>query len=410
MKRLFGLALTALLFIGLFYAPALASGDTIRVMTRNQYLGADLTPVITAGTLEDFITAANAAFAQIAANNFRLRARRLASEVALTKPDVLVLQEVFDFKLNGFNLDPPNPFLDHLAETLNALAARGQIYYEAATVVNFNLQNILIPLDTDGDGIPDLDGLVSVIDRDVILVREGIEYDRLEGLAIDGGLCGVPVPTPDSASPPFPSTLTSTVSMHGCNYTAVVEFISDLLGPITIYRGFVGVDVTVRGENYRVVDTHLEVREVPPGNTSSRILQSLQALELMGTLAATTPADRKLIVAGDFNSCDEDVSVGGIVPPYQIITGTFIPGISFEDIWDTNPLKIFDPNGWTCCQLDDLSNITSELDERIDIIFVRDSNFLPLAYVTGRVPIFPLWFPPNWASDHGGVFAKLIFR
>ncbi|MEJ2102351.1 MAG: endonuclease/exonuclease/phosphatase family protein [Desulfobacterales bacterium] len=410
MKRLFGFALAGLLLLGVFSAPAMAGGDTIRVMTRNQYLGADLTPVITAGTDDEFITAANVAFAQIAANNFRLRARRLATEVALTKPDVLVLQEVFDFKLNGSNADPPSPFLDHLTETLNALDAIGQNYVEAARVVNFDLQDIEITLDTDGDGFPDTPGLVSVTDRDVILVREGIAVTDLTGYFNTGGLCGVPVPTPDSASPPFPPTLTSTVSRHGCNYTAAVEFESDLLGPITIPRGFVGVDVTVRGEIYRVVDTHLEVREVPPGNTNSRILQSLQAVELMGTLAATTPSNRKLIVAGDFNSSDEDVSVGGIIPPYQIITGTFIPGISFEDIWDTNPLKIFDPNGWTCCQLDDLSNIRSELDERIDIIFVRDSNFLPLAYVTGRIPIFPLWFPPNWASDHGGVFSNLIFR
>jgi len=51
----------------------------------------------------------------------------------------------------------------------------------------------------------------------------------------------------------------------------------------------------------------------------------------------------------------------------------------------------------------------SLLNERIDIIFVRGPSFLSLALVTGRVPIFPLNEPPNWVSDHGGVFANLTF-
>lgn len=29
--------------------------------------------------------------------------------------------------------------------------------------------------------------------------------------------------------------------------------------------------------------------------------------------------------------------------------------------------------------------------------------------VTGRLPLFPVFTPPNWASDHAGVFATLIF-
>jgi hypothetical protein len=48
--------------------------------------------------------------------------------------------------------------------------------------------------------------------------------------------------------------------------------------------------------------------------------------------------------------------------------------------------------------------------ERIDVIFVRGGPYKPWALVTGRFPIFPLFFPPNWASDHGGVFGKLFFE
>jgi hypothetical protein len=376
MKRLFGLALAGLLFLGIFSAPAVAGGfhrgDIVKVMTRNQYLGANLDLVVQATTTAEFIAAAEAALAQIAANNFPLRARRLAWEVAITKPDLIGLQEVFNFELNGKNVGPP--FVDHLEETLVALAAKGQSYEVAATVENLD---ITIPIDVDGDGNEDL---VRVLDRDVILFRDD---DDVEEVTIVR-LC-------EDQNP------------DGCNYTDVAQVPSPV-GPITIEHGFVGVDATVRGKTYRFVNTHLEGTG-PTDPDSERKIQSLQADELVETLQYTTPDDLPLILVGDFNSSPDDALVDPDVP-YKIIVNEGF----FADIWDTNLLKFFDPNGLTCCQDDDLLNRTSLLDERLDLIFIRDSSFLPIAFVTGRVPIFPLNKPPNWASDHSGVFGKLIFR
>jgi endonuclease/exonuclease/phosphatase family metal-dependent hydrolase len=393
MKRLWGLVLAVLLILGAFCLPAGAGGDTVRVMTRNQYLGADLTPVITAQSLEDFLDAADDALLQVAFNNFPLRAQRLATEVALTRPDLIGLQEVYDFKLNNENVGPP--FVDHLAQTLDALAAKGQRYVVAAIAVNLD---ITIPFGLVENTTP---GTVSVLDRDVILVREGIPYKKLKGDYRVGGLCGVPVPNPVSL-PDFPATLQSTPSEDGCNYTIVGQVASPV-GPIAAERSFVGVDVKVRGKKYRFVNTHLEIRLPDPNNPLSAGIQSLQAAELVGSLLYTTPPDRTLILAGDFNSSPVDIDLG-ITPPYLVITGQ-----GFADIWDTNPLKWFDPDGFTCCQSEDLSNRESELYERIDHIFVYDDAFRSLAWVTGKVPIFPLWLPPNWSSDHGGMFAKLTF-
>jgi len=161
----------------------------------------------------------------------------------------------------------------------------------------------------------------------------------------------------------------------------------------------------VRGKTYRFVSTHLEQRQPDPADPSSRILQFLQSVELIGTLQAVTPPDLPLILLGDFNSSSEDESIDSIIPPYQVIVGQ-----GFADVWDTNPLTRFDPEGLTCCEFADLSNRRSDHYERVDIIFVSDTSFLPWAFVTGRVPIFPLRLPPNWASDHRGVFGKLIFR
>ena len=390
MKRLLVLMMAGLLFLSVFSAPAVAGRDIVKVMTRNLYLGADLTPLVLSQTPEEFLAAATAALNQIAANNFPLRAHRLATEIALTKPDLIGLQEVYDFTLGGENIGPP--FVNYLDETLAALATKGQSYEVAATVEHLD---ITIPIAGIGD--------VRVLDRDVILVRKGVTSTPLSGLFTAGGLCGVPIPNP--AFPLFgPPTLTSTPSQDGCNYT-IVAGVNSPVGPITIERGFVGVDATVRGKDYRFVNTHLEIMQPDPTDPNSTIIQSLQSVELVGTLQALTLPDLPLILLGDFNSLPTDPLIDSIVPPYQVITGT-----GYADAWDKNPLKFFDPDGFTCCQLDDLSNTTSILDERIDIIFVRDSSFLPLAFVTGRVPIFPLSQPPNWASDHGGVFGKLIFR
>jgi endonuclease/exonuclease/phosphatase family metal-dependent hydrolase len=397
MKNLFEFTLAGLLFLSVFSAPVIAGGDSIKVLTRNQYLGADLTPVVLARTEEQFRAAAEDALNQIAENYFPLRARRLATEIALTEPDVIGLQEVFNFTVNGSNIGPP--FVDHLAETLDALAAKGQSYDAVAKVEHLDIE---IDIDINGDGIEEK---VRVLDRDVILVREGVDFRPLSGNFATDGLCGVPIPI---TVPGFPPTLMSTESEDGCNYSVVVQVPSPLgPDPITIERGFVGVDVTVRGKDYRVVNTHLE-QNLPSPDPNSAIFQSLQAVELVGTLQFTTPPGLPLILLGDFNSSPEHAPIGSIIPPYQIITSDDFD-MSFADIWDTNRFALFDP-GYTCCQEADLSNRRSILDERIDIIFVRDTSFLSWAFVMGRVPIFPLSWPPNWASDHGGVFGKLIFR
>jgi hypothetical protein len=295
MKRLFGLVLGGLLVLAVFSAPAFANGDTVKVMTRNQYLGADLSPILLAQTPDEFIAALAAAFEQAAANNFPLRVQRFATEVALTEPDLIGLQEVYNFELNGANVGPP--FVDHLTETLDALAAKGQSYVVAAKVINTDLT---IHLDIDGDGDPDS---VSVVDRDVILVRKGIKFTKLAGNFTTGGLCGVPIPNP--------VPMQSVPSADGCNYTVVAQVVSPLGDTIVSKRGFVGVDATVRGKKYRFVNTHLEIRDLDPNNPSSAIFQSLQSVELVATLQSTTPPDRTLILAGDFNSSPEHTPIDG---------------------------------------------------------------------------------------------------
>jgi hypothetical protein len=376
--------------------PARASGlGSIKVMTRNQYLGADLTPVILAQTPEAFIQAATAALHQIAANDFPRRAKALAKEVLLTQPDVIGLQEVFDFELNGQNSGLP--FIDHLTTTMDAFSSIGLHYVVAGTVDNLD---VTLPLDINGDTVAEE---IRIRDRDVILVRAGLSSRSLRGSYLTGGICGVPIPNP-APIPPLPPTLQSQASQDGCTYT-VVAFVNTPFAPIFVKRSFLGVDVNVGGQSYRVVNTHVENRQPDPSNPSSAIIQSLQAVELAGTLRATTPANRTLIALGDYNSSPADTALFGIVPPYMIMRAA-----GFADSWNTNTLAFLDLDGFTCCEEADLSNRRSVLSERVDLTFVLSPvRFLPTAVVTGRLPLSLLNRPPFWASDHGGVFTGFIF-
>jgi len=380
MKRLCGLVLVGLLVLGVFSAPA-GADDTVKVWTQNLYLGADLTPVITApeGGFED---AAKKALEDMAANLFPLRAQRLATEVALNQPDLIALQEVEAISLNdGF---PGPPFVDYLQALLNALALRGQNYEVAAVLINLDLT---VPINLNGDT---QDELVRVVDRDVILVRKGVTYNVLNfGCA------------------------SQSQSEDGCTYSNLAEVKDTPLGTIYIKRGFVGIEATVRGKRVFFVTTHLEEREPLPGDPEAAFYQFAQATELAGTLHALADLvpGVPLILSGDFNSSPQDELVTvpfppyEITPPYQIFTSA---KYGFTDSWTKNPLALLDPKGYTCCQNAELDNRRSLLNERIDIIFIRGGKFLPWEFVTTKVPLITP--APHWASDHGGVFAKLIFR
>ena len=285
MKLLRVLCLFALTL--LLAAPAQANErspfDVVTTMTRNQYFGADINAVLEAQNFEEFFAAALEILAQVEANDFPTRARALAADIARARPDLIGLQEVSDFRLNGQNVGPP--FVDHLQETLDALAELGQSYVVAATVTNLS---VTLPLDVDGDGIFEL---VSIADRDVILAREGIPFERLAGNATEGGLCGVLLPSPV----PNPPQFLSTPSADGCSYSVLATPLTPI-GPFPIQRGFVAIDADVRGNTYRFVNTHLEGQELGPS------VQALQAAELVATLDALTPPGRPILLVGDFNS------------------------------------------------------------------------------------------------------------
>jgi hypothetical protein len=230
----------------------------IKVMTVNQYLGADFASLLAA---PDFSAELVRILEQIAATDFAARAERQAREIARRKPHLVGLQEVWDLRCadldasDGAGCENPaiaDAFVNYLDETLAALAARGADYVDAAVVKNLDLSSIQIPSFLPGvpvfpPGLPfTIDGAVAflvAIDRDVILARKDVA-----ATPVDFG-CAKP-------------------SEDGCNYQVVLRVPLSIppLPPIEVSfeRGFVGVAATVGSKHYRFVNTHPEIREPVP--------------------------------------------------------------------------------------------------------------------------------------------------
>jgi hypothetical protein len=129
------IAAIAILVSGAAFAGSKAD---IHVVTQNQYLGANLGPIITARTSEAVNAAMIQALIDVSNNNYPERVQALAESILDKQPHLVALQEVFAFSC----LDPygtklcgmfSNAFNDHLALTMAALG--GQYPHECAQVV-----------------------------------------------------------------------------------------------------------------------------------------------------------------------------------------------------------------------------------------------------------------------------------
>lgn len=238
-----------MLFMALLFTTQSISAGEIDVMTQNQYLGADLAPVIGAAGADPFDpiafnSAVVAALHQVAANKTVERIDAQAALIKKRQPHFVGLQEVDVFSCadpfaTGACADPSvasafNNFLDL------TLAALNGAYQAAAMVENFKVE--AIPFVLPGYAQP---AFLTVIDHDVILARSDIETET-----VSFGCIGF-------------------VSVDGCNYQLSLP-----AGPFTVLRGYVGVDATVGDSDYRIVTTHLEVKDppIPP------VFQNAQAL------------------------------------------------------------------------------------------------------------------------------------
>jgi endonuclease/exonuclease/phosphatase family metal-dependent hydrolase len=395
--------LTTAIAASLLGAASLASAVDIDVMTQNQYFGTSFAPVLSAATAQPFDPAAfNAAvvsaLSKIAASRPAERVKMHAANIAQRNPDVVGLQEVHKFvcmpitpQVAGQGCEHPSlkaAFTDHLADTVLALKGR---YVEVASVTNLRIDLPQgIPFSTDGVSW----AMVGLADRDAILVRADVSAKVVDLPALIG--CRESSPRD-----------------QGCNYDnggfGPPTFALPTGQTIAVERGYLAVDAKVRGRDYRVFNTHVEERLLVGLLPETRLLQVFQAAELLGAAMNAIPPEGELIVMGDFNSDPADplIEFGGSTypTPYMI----FASG-GFTDTWTMRPQP---GSGFSCCQAEDLSNRTSALFERIDLIWsLRRPGRVVDMKLLGNTMGDKTRPPGNgglWPSDHAFVAAKLFF-
>jgi endonuclease/exonuclease/phosphatase family metal-dependent hydrolase len=382
--RLAGIGLIVALGAALLALPAGAQAEApdvdVKVMTRNLYLGADLTPAIQAPSTNDFIRANGQIVRDVIRNNFPVRAKGLANEILSKKPDLVGLQEVSlwrygplndaaPFSCNGGpNDNPPfgcnftasNVRYDYLRDLMTQLNKNGQQYK-----VLVNQQEFDFEAPTDFNGVPG--------DGDSPANQDGEENDRLTMRDVILTRVGAGV-------------VTSRVTKG--HYRHLYE--PRVGGVVTVHvlRGWNATNVSVRGSHiFRFINTHFEAFGDPT-------IRRDQARELV-TGSGPAVTDLPVVLLGDLNS-DDDTVRGGDRLAYLLLKN-----YGFRERSTANPLS--------CCLKTDIitqggGGRVSDFDHQVDHVLTDAPNFITLvnSAVTGRTPV-----NGYWDSDHAGVFSTL---
>jgi endonuclease/exonuclease/phosphatase family metal-dependent hydrolase len=314
-------ALLAVLALAAVTADAKRSPITVRVMTRNLYLGANLDKIVQAKSAPEAFKAVEEGWADVQANNFPVRARAIAREIATAKPDFVGFQEVSLYRTQtpaDFTVTRATAVaLDYVRELNKALAARK---------LRYRFVGISSATDAElpaGDP-PALDIRLNI--RDALLVRVD---KKIKVKRVRSGLYATTTP------------------LFG--------------GFVIAKRGWVMADVTISGRTFRVIDTHLE-----SFNDASQVAQ--------GQELAAGPARTSLptILLGDLNSRAD----GTGTPTYANLLAT-----RFRDAWpQAHPNDI----GLTCCHGDDLRELGGPFYSRVDYVLLKNGFRATAAGILGE--------------------------
>jgi endonuclease/exonuclease/phosphatase family metal-dependent hydrolase len=329
------------------------AGEPVVVMSRNLYLGADIDVLL--DPTADLPTALATALGQVLQTDFPQRAKALAQEIHDRQPHLVGLQEVttYAITLGDGTIVPALGFPQDFMQILLAeLAALGDVYVEAARSQNVAL---MFPIDFVQPGL-----FITYQDADAILVRDGVgvlasssgNYVNQQLLSVGGVV--------------FPNL-----------------------------RGWAHIDAEVNGKKIRFANTHLEIQLFAA-------VQEKQAGELIAELA---DSPWPVVLVGDFNSAaNHDAPAQSKTASYGMFRNA-----GYSDLWLREPGSV---GGLTCCQVADLSNTVSDLDQRLDVVFVRwgaagfggQSSVEVIGEEVGDIFTHPLGYT-LWPSDHAGVAA-----
>ena len=383
-----GAAATAALVAGFGSAPGVASETqapvsavTTDVGIYNVYLGANLRPLFGAARLPDLMARAGAIYADMERTNFPERADAIAELIAKERPDVLGLNEVALWQTAPWTLvqTPAGPLpvatgpytttYDFEQILLDALAAAGEPYTVVAKNANFTSAAIPIAIPIS----PTTAGRFT--DHDLILVRTA----ALKHLSVSNA--------------------------RSFNFSTESSFSVNLLGiDVIVQRGWSTVDITQRGRTYRFANTHLEAF----GNTPLQDeFRNLQAAELAADLEASP---YPVVLVGDINARPTRCQDFRQPPQFQdqnVVAYGVLEDAGLREVWPLVHRKDpCGPDSWTSGQDDSLLG-PSELDHRIDVVFISEEFTALQAETIGEEPRDRTEPSGFWPSDHAGSVAKI---
>lgn len=369
-------ALACMACVGVAQAkPAKSKGTTVNVMTRNLYLGADLTPALASKSQAEFFEANGAIVRQVEATNFPVRAKGLAKEILEHEPDLVGLQEVALWREAPPSVGPilsgkpsaETVKYDFLALLLAQLNKKGTKYKTVVVQDEFDFEAPANANGVPGDGPAgslllantEVNGRLTM--RDVILAR--VSKD-------------VKVSNPQSGNFVHPLI----VKVAGGT-------------EVSVTRGWTAVDAKVRGSvKFRFVNSHLEAFDDETQYPSIRAQQAAELVQAGGPAASKLP----VVLLGDFNSDVKTEVKPGDGQAYRVLTKA-----GFRERREAKPN--------TCClsSYDLKTGSKKEFNHTVDHVMTNTPKKIKLisSTVTGLTKAKSGW----WDSDHAGVFSSLKF-
>jgi hypothetical protein len=346
-------------------------GPTVTVMTRNLFLGADLSPAIQAASIPEAIDGAGTVWNELQSTKFPERAAPLAREIKRSKADLVGLQEVALWRKqvpSDGGAPPISPIpgaqpatdveFDFLALLRAELKKVGAKYRVVVVQTEFAGE---LPADVDhsdatGTGplaVYGADFDASLTMRDVILVRRGTKVK-----------------------------LGKTRKGHfDTRYEPNVGGI-----PIPVDRGWASVEAKIGGSRFRFVDTHLEAFGDPK-------IREAQAKELV---AGPLDTKKQVILVGDLNS-----GIARHHEPERPGDDLAFRALARFGMKDRGAIQ-------SCCY-DNIFDPNSVLDHTVDHVLTKPGLKKIRAYVTGD-DASERTASGLWPSDHGGVVSRLRMR
>jgi hypothetical protein len=391
----FGIAMVLglLVALGLTLLPGTAAakgkkkGHQLTVMTRNLYLGADLSPALQAGSVNAAVDAAYQIEQQVHRTQFpSVRAAELAAEIKKQKPDIVGLQEGAWWRTGPYDLgavtsgpkatqtDPlGGDFLSDLLGQLNKGKKKGKsgkkaLRYRIAVVKpEFDFE---LPVNQGSGGLgacPSQCHNERLTMRDAILVKKGVK-------------------TSNATAGTFSTLLRVKVG-------GAID--------VDVTRGWAALNAKVNGRKVHVVDSHFEAFDSAANNTGSDGktypkggIREAQAKQLV---APGGPTSSKLptILVGDFNS-DSPVH-GDQVDPGDALAYRALLANGWSE-------RAFTPPPFGCCLQDaNLSDpSTAGITHRVDHIM---SNSKKIKFKKGGLTT--TYANGLWSSDHFGLWSRL---